>query len=698
MDVKPLVLSGNSFPSFNPMQQKVLAHDSFDTNTVVSAPTAAGKTLIAELYSLHSVLNKRRKVVYTCPLRALAAEHYSEFKKKYGKEHSVKVTVSTGDFDSSSQHLQNYDIIFTTFEKLNSLIRHNADWLNGIGLLVVDELHEIDSNRGATLEVTITQLRMMVPDLTLLGLSATIPNSKQLAQWLGAELIESDYRPIPLKEGVHFDEELHFSADTETLPGKTALLALVKDTVEKKKKQALVFANTRKRAESIAKMHASFVAPLVSDKEKTALEKDAQTILNTLESPTEQCRILSQLVKQGISFHHAGLLQKQRETIETAFRESRLKVISATPTLSMGVNLPSHTVIIPSVYRYGGAGMERIPVREYKQMSGRAGRPQYDVEGRALLLAKSELDLKELLDEYVKGELEDISSHLGSEPVLRMHLLGLIAVRHVYDLDSLEQFFSKTFFALQYGSMQSLFERLQKIIRELGEMGFVDGDNVSFRATLLGKRVSELYLDPLSAFSIVQGLKHAFEYKEAGYLFLLANTSEFFPHFSVNKQREPEVWEQLQLLGDALPISVEHEMYYDHDLLKKFNSALVLKEWVNETSEQQLLKESNIQPGVLFAKLRICDWLCYATVELTKLLELKHHLPPLSRMRKRLQHGVREELVLLTEVRGIGRVRARRLFKAKIKTITELKKVDVGDLKKILGDKTAVNVKAALGQ
>ena len=144
MGIKEFVLEANGFTSFNPMQRAVLKKGIFDKNLIVASPTASGKTIIAELAALHSIISNKKKVIYTCPLRALAQEHCSDFKKKYSHL-DIKFTISTGDFDSSSKHLQNYDLIFTTYEKLNSLIIHKVDWLQDTGLLIVDEIHELKS-------------------------------------------------------------------------------------------------------------------------------------------------------------------------------------------------------------------------------------------------------------------------------------------------------------------------------------------------------------------------------------------------------------------------------------------------------------------------------------------------------------------------------------------------------------------------
>lgn len=696
-EIEKEVLDANGFSSFNPMQKKALAEGLFEKSIVISAPTAAGKTIIAELCALHSILNNKKKVVYTCPLRALASEHFNDFKKKYSKKLGIRMAISTGDFDSSSNYLQNYDLIFCTNEKLDSLLRHRAEWLQSIGLLVVDEIHELDSDRGPTIEMVITKLRHSNPSLQFLALSATIPNSKEIAQWLGAKLVQSDYRPVKLLEGVLFDSIIDFKTSKEEIEKKKEPLASVVSDTLKKQKQALVFANTRKRSEGMAKKLSELTAKSLSPKEKLLLEKAAQQILGVLEFPTEQCHSLAQTVKNGVAFHNAGLLSRQREIVEGMFRERVLKIVCATPTLAAGINLPAYRVVIPSLYRYTSAGNVRIPVREYKQISGRAGRPKFDSAGESVIFASSQMESDELFETYINGEIESITSKIGIEPVLRTHLLSAIATHYVFDLASMEEFFSKTFYAHQFGDMTTLFGKLSDVLSELKEMGFVQLNEKKISATPVGNRVSELYLDPFSAHKIILALRKN-KFFDLSYLFLLADTSEFSPQFSVSKKNEPQMWERLQEESDLLPVNTKEEMFYDNHLLQKFNSTVLLNDWINEVTEQNIVKQFNTAPGLLRTKLLLCDWLSYAAAELAKLLELKTHLPPLNRLRKRLKHGVKAELVFLTELRGIGRVRARRLFNAGIRTISDVKKTDIKDLEKILPPAVAVKVKQELKQ
>ena len=699
MDAENQALKLSNIESFNPMQIAALKKNWRGKSLVVSAPTASGKTLLAEIASIDSIANRRQKVIYTGPLRALASEHFSEFKKKYSKELKIRAALSTGDLDGSSFHLQNYDLIFTTFEKLDSWLRHRAEWLASVGLLVIDEVHSLGSDRGPTIEVAVTKLRMLNPGLRVLALSATIPNAHELSEWLEAELLESDYRPVPLEEGIFFGGRVHYaSGQSEAFGLKEPIKALVKDTVFAKGKQALVFANTRKNAEGIAIKLAPFVEKALREKEKKELKKESDSLLNILEQPTEQCRKLSSLVASGVAFHHAGLLSGQRTLIEDAFRSNKIKVIAATPTLAAGVNLPSHTVIIPSLYRYTAGGMARIPVSEFKQQIGRAGRPKYDKEGRGIVVARCEAEKDELFEEYICGKVEPVESRLGVEPVLRMHVLALVASGFVFDLASMGDFFKKTLYARQFSNMQALFEKLQSVLQQLGEMGFIEANEKRISATALGQRVSELYLDPQSAFEMISAMKASAKFTPFSYLFILCNCSEMMPWLSVPKAKEPELWEQLQLSKLQMPIDLDREMYFDLNLLKKFNTAEMLEKWIDESFEQSIMEDFKTQPGILHAKLGICDWLCYSSLEIAKLLSLENHFLPLSRLRKRLKYGVREELLPLTNVRHIGRVRARKLWRSSIRSVAELKNADLKDLGRILGPAVAEKVKSALGQ
>ncbi|TAL58059.1 MAG: DEAD/DEAH box helicase, partial [Nanoarchaeota archaeon] len=176
---------------------------------LVCTPTSSGKTLIAELAMLKSILEGKGKAIYIVPLKALAAEKNKDFKKKYGN--LIKIALSIGDFDTSDPHLIDYDLIICTAEKLDSLIRHRAPWLSKVSVIVVDEIHLInDPGRGPTLEIIITLLRTILKKLQIIALSATIGNPKELAEWLDANLVVDDWRPVILKKGVYYNGKVKF--------------------------------------------------------------------------------------------------------------------------------------------------------------------------------------------------------------------------------------------------------------------------------------------------------------------------------------------------------------------------------------------------------------------------------------------------------------------------------------------------------
>lgn len=193
-----------------PAQAKAIENGLLDgKNLLVCTPTASGKTLIAELAALKSILDGNGKAVYIVPLKALASEKYRDFKKRYGTV--AKVALSIGDTDSTDSYLIDYDLIITTSEKLDSLTRHHSPWLSLISTIIIDEIHLLnDPGRGPTLEILITILRQLLKKSQIIGLSATIGNPEELAGWLNANLVKDDWRPVKLHKGVYLDGEIEF--------------------------------------------------------------------------------------------------------------------------------------------------------------------------------------------------------------------------------------------------------------------------------------------------------------------------------------------------------------------------------------------------------------------------------------------------------------------------------------------------------
>ena len=474
-------------------------------------------------------------------------------------------------------------------------------------------------------------------------------------------------------------------------------------------KQAIVFVNTKRGAESQAEKIAMKIKT-----EKSELFELSEKILNVLSKPTRQCTRLANCIKRGIAFHHAGLASKQRELVEDNFRAGLVKVICATPTLAMGLDMPAFRVIVRDLKRYGGPwGMTDIPVLEYEQQAGRAGRPGHEDYGEAICIAKTEVEKENIFEKYVHGEPESIYSKLAVEPVLRTYVLSLIATDFVRDRESLFRFFDKTFYAHQYSDLDKLHLILEKIIGLLDEWefiklpereDFVSGNEIGtekYEVTLLGKRVSELYLDPYTAHFIITCLRKATsKHTESfSYIGMVTSCLEIRPLLRVKISEYETVQEKMLPFMSSLLKEEPSQFSEEYDeFLNSMKTALFFQDWINEFDEEYLMENYDIRPGEIKAKQDIADWLLYSAEELARILQFQPLIKDIIKLRFRLKHGAKEELLPLIKLRGIGRVRARKMFKNKMKSLTDIKSADIMTLAQLIGKAAAISVKKQLGQ
>jgi len=483
------------------------------------------------------------------------------------------------------------------------------------------------------------------------------------------------------------------------------VIAIAKDTLAKNK-QALVFASTKSSAEKTAED----ISKTITGNNR-ALDEIAESIRNVLQRPTKQCLRLARCAAKGIAFHHAGLAARQREIIEDSFREGNIKIICSTPTLAFGLNLPAYRVIIKDMRRFGQRGYAFIPVLDYLQMSGRAGRPKYDKTGQSIMIAASEADKDELHERYIMGRPEEIYSKLAVEPILRTYVLSLISTGLVRNRKELIDFFGKTFWAYQYRDNSEIEFIISKVIEKLDEWGFIvssaSGDFVSadeikeegVRATLVGKRVSELYLDPYTAHYFIECLKKATRPNAFSFMQMISNTLEMRPLLNV-RSKEYEKVEEALAENERFLMDKEPPYYEDgyEKYLKSIKTAMMMNDWVEEKDEDFILEEYNVRPGELRAKLDIADWLLYANEEITKLMSFRELRKDVIKIRKRLKYGVKEELLPLLKLEQVGRVRARLLFRNRIKTLEDVRKADISSLTQILNSgRLALNIKKQVG-
>jgi helicase len=576
---------------------------------------------------------------------------------------------------------------------MDSLIRHGAEWVNDIGLVIADEVHLIgDQDRGPTLEMILTKLKLLQSHPQIIALSATITNADEISGWLDCSLVENDWRPVPLLEGVYDGGEVtmrdgkNFEVEP-TIRGPPVDLGAesVRDGG-----QSLLFAETRTRSASLAAKAADIISKHLKENEKIELEKVSKKILLANEH-TQLVKTLAELVKKGVAFHHAGLNQNCRETIETEFRKGTIKLLSSTPTLAAGVNLPARRVVISNIARYNARiGANRpISVLEYKQLCGRAGRPQYDDHGEAIIVGNS--NSSELIDYYIKGEPEPIESKIADDKSLRIHVLSTIVTTPGIKKDEIINFFAQTLGGLQ-SSKATIKFGVDIAIRYLLDREFLIKKGDRYVATEFGKKVSKLYIDPLTATyfrdaieNVSKGRKHTF-----GFLHLISESEEFFPKFALrNKDYEAA---SLLIENNASEL-LEPISEYDCS-----RSLLALNAWITESSEVSLSDNLKIESGDIHRMVETADWLIYCLRELAKQLERVDLLDELDILRKRISYGIREELIELVKIKGIGRIRARKLFKHGIKNLDDLSEIPVKKLAEIdkIGSTLADNIKSQL--
>ena len=750
-------------------------------NTLVAIPTASGKSLLAYMGMIKRLSEGHAgsKAIYIVPLKALAMEKYEDL-SAVAEAMGYSVGLGIGDATAEAKNIDDCNILVCTSEKLDSLLRHRAELVSDVCCVVADEFHLMnDGTRGPTLEINLTRLRHIKPDAQIIALSATVGNSPDLAEWLNANLIQSDWRPVALEYATFHDfhveprkiqspgdesehDQLSPPRDLEGL--KSHPVWSVVDDGLTQEAQVLMFVGTRRSAQSEAKNLAKRV--------RKRLEKEDPERLVALKALAERLtgRSQSNLAEQlaaclasGVGFHHAGLTNGQRKDVEQAFKDGLLVALTATPTLAAGVNLPARRVLVRDLKRWDDGMSRPLPVMEVRQMLGRAGRPKYDTKGEAWVYCKG-TDGWEVADavsdRYFFGPIEDISSKLASEPALRMHVLASIATGGLVHKGSIEHFFSSTFLGASM-PLSQLRERLNSMLDWLVEERFVrrcgpdehytprwaddavddneawddtvpnwatsahqtqgvswqpeglnrtapskhnsahgepsfgfsratalqstggwvqphaeDGPDMRYEATAMGERVTQLYLDPLSASILRRGLRRAVRRRvrndapvtDFGFLHLAVATPDFVSLWA--KSADFEVNSPTWLKANSTEDELLVEPGYAEAMLSDIKSAWMVEEWTEETTLRQLEKELDVLPGDVHHRIDLMGWLLAGAqqVLLTDDVFAEEHLPvvgqlvqDISTLQQRVRHGCKVDLLQLVNIRHVGRQRAREL-------------------------------------
>lgn len=685
IETKVHEIIGESYPNikkFNPAQQSVIDSGYLEdkTNYIIAIPTASGKTVLGVMAALTAIL-KGGKAVYAVPLISIQNEKVKEFKKF--ENYGIKV----GKHPSSS------DLAVMVFESFDAITRFSWNTLNDVDLLVVDEFHMIgEYSRGPTMECAITRSKQLNPGMRIVALSATLQNMSDLSSWLDAHVVEHDFRPVPLYKDVLTTEEMETK-------NKNDVIVKILNTSIKESSQALVFVSTRRFTESLAKYTSDKIKRKISPEQKKAFHAVSEKILDVPRKrgslPTAVCLKLAESIENGVAFHHAGLFDKQKEIIEDEFRAGNLLMITATPSLMYGVNLPSKNVVIRDYTRWTSQGPQPIPVFDYEQMSGRAGRPGYDTEGYSYLIAKTVDEAYNLKDHYVYGEIEPTNSKLiENKDAVYRQIITQVASTLAKTPKDLFKFFLETFYGWQMSHNEylesfcadSIEYEVNNAIEFLVKNGIIIPTPDGLKTTEFGMLIAKSNYTVETAVRLREFASVSEEIEASKLIYELSKTPDMpLISFKGRKSKEP--------VRDRL----NSEGIFVVDIGLSEATAATMLEWMGERNEYEIENAFNVYAASTRRSAYEASLLVKFFRNICNILNIYTGTDQLDMLAARLYYGVKPDLVpLVVSVKRLGRKRARAVVKV---FGDNLKDVTIEKLTRIegIGPKTAESILEKFG-
>ena len=467
-------------------------------SVVIVAPTSSGKTFIGEVLAIRTASHLHR-AIYLVPFKALAEEKYAEFSETY-RDLGISIVVSSGDHSEFDTDIRRGDfgLAIIVYEKLAQLLAQSPGIIPDCNLIVIDEVQLIrEENRGPLLEMLLTRIKRLQPSPQIVCLSATVRDLGGFDSWLGAKVIETTNRPVPLWEGVIEKPgcvTLHNVAEKKTeerdfcqaasLSNEGGMLeALVKGL--NPNEQMLIFRTQVDRTEGTASKLANSLSV------RSVAGNVRERIMMLEDSPLRS--FLEKNIERRIAYHNAGLSVEERRVVETLFREGILQVIVATATLAAGVNLPADIVVIADYKRYiwSERTQIKIDVAEYRNCAGRAGRLGQRAAGTSLLLAKEVGQTKILEQEYIYGSPPKLESAIPKQRELVLHVLRAIAEQIADTKSEITALFCDSFAFVTYyqpnGYETQMIDAIESGIKQLLGLGLIEEQSGKLEVTPLGK-------------------------------------------------------------------------------------------------------------------------------------------------------------------------------------------------------------------
>lgn len=678
-DIKTIINTAYPYiKEFNPAQKAVIESGYLEdkSNYIISIPTASGKTVLGILPALKTILNGG-KAIYAAPLLSIQNEKVKEFKAF--EEHGIKV----------GKHPSNSDLSVMVFESFDALTRFSWNVLREVDTLIIDEFHMIgEYSRGPTLESAITRAKIINPSLRIIALSATLKNIDEIEQWLDGKTVEHNYRPVPLNKEV-LDGEMF-----NTKNKNDVIVKIVEKAIEDNS-QALSFVSTRRFTESLATYVAKKIDKKTTNEQKQKFKQVADKLLEVPKKkgslPTTTCLKLAEAAEKGVVFHHAGLFNEQKEIIEDEFRKGNILMITATPSLMYGVNLPSKYVVIRDHTRWTSNGPASIPVFDYEQMSGRAGRPQYDDVGYSYLVAKTMDEAFDLEARYVNGEIELTNSKLiDNKDAIYKQIIAQIASSLSKNLDDLNDFFGKTLYGFQMKNnpsmsmfaQDSLNWELESALEFLLQNGIIRATPEGLKTTDFGNLIAKSNYAVETAVKIKEYVSTMEKLNPAEMIYALAETPDLpLISFKGRKSKDP-VRDKLSECG-----------LFAVDIGNPEATAVSLIEWIDERNEYEIENAYNVYSASTRRSAYEASRLVKFAKNTLEVLGNYSNLKDMDYLSARLYYGVKEDIIpLVVGVKRLGRKRARLLMKTFGDNLSEASEKELQKVEGI-GPKLAGKVK-----
>lgn len=692
-----------------PPQAEAIYNGINGENILVSVPTASGKSLISYILMFNTILRRGGLGIYIVPLKALASEKYLEL-NDIAKELNlgIKVALSVGDTKIDKNKVEYADIIISTYERLDTLIRNYKAYSKHLDVLVIDEIHNIDlMDRGSILENTITKVKYLNKQVQIIGLSATVGNSEEIAKWLDAKHIKSNFRPIPLIEGIYNIQTSRIEFRDVNSGGlfyknvdktKDVYAGLVIDTL-KQNGQCIIFLSSRNLTQNIAKN----IAENIGDSLPYTLREGYLKIANRFKDEVQDETIIGDklydCLKEGIAFHNAGLTSAERNFIENAFKNKEIYCICATTTLAAGINLPARRVFIGDTTRYDKeTGLRKqLSVNEIKQMSGRAGRPQFDEIGEAIYIVSNSFEKDEIISRYIYGDYEKVSSKINDDKSksFRKILIGEIATGIITNNVDLWVYIRSTFFGFQYDDeVKILNKKVNDTISYLISNGFVEIDSeiqvgneesiVYYKPTKKGVTTSKLYVDPETIVMLDYSIDLLDKFSVFDYLINICRVPDMRGILIDAKPDEYKKYEEIFLSYKSVYQIPSNDFVEEFLFINQIKTAVIFYEFINEVPMDDLIKKYNIAGGDISVRSQSMQWIFHALIVMANIRK-SPYVDIITTMSDRIKYGVKEELIPFVWLEGVGRMRARAIFDSGIVTLDIMKTKSWETLSKIEG-------------